>query len=102
MALGDNISIRKDRLGWFYVVLAFRLPMEDMFDDATHVARFEAIEDAEALKQRLIGRFISRKVSHHGFVDIIDRRYWQGPKSVSAPLRWDAEVEPFFVNATKI
>jgi len=101
MAVSDNITIRTDRDGRFYVVLAFRLPMEDMFDDAIHMARFDARVDAEALKERLIARFFARANKTHGVVDVIDRRYWQGPTSLAAPMRWDATVDPFIVPPTR-
>jgi len=101
MAIEDLISIHKDRTGYFYVRLLFRLPMEEMFEEAIHVARFEDQHDAHILKARMMMRFFERKEKHHQLVDIIDRRYWQGPTSLAAAVRWNAESAEFIVRAAK-
>jgi len=98
--MSRNIEIYRDtKTNTYSVTLYFRPPMEDMFETATHVAMFEDEADAVALAQRVTAKI--RATPFHeklnGPQDVLDRRYWQGPTSMASPVRWDAEVEPFFV-----
>lgn len=83
---------------WTYsVTVTFRPIMEDMFETATHVARFKTEVGARKLAAAVKARFLARADKSLGVLGTLDKRYWQGPTSVCAPVRWDAEVAPYCV-----
>lgn len=90
----------------FIVAMLFRPVMEDTFERATHVARFEAKEDADAFTARVksgISERIKEGKKNGKWLSpeqVINRGYWQGPTSPGSPIRWDATIEPFEVLAT--
>ena len=95
-----HIEVRRNSAQNAYQVVAlFRPVMEEMFETMTHVALFEDAADAEALRQAVIAKFRATPYESrlNGLIDVVDRRYWQGPTSAAACMRWDAEVEPFRV-----
>ena len=96
------VEIRRDSQAKAYrVVVLFRLPMEEMFETATHVALFDAEVDAQKLVAAINAKLRATPYQKrlNGIVDILDRRYWQGPTSKAAAVQWDAEVAPFRVPA---
>lgn len=97
-----DIQVRRDsRNNCFRVEVLFRPPMEEMFESATHVAMFEGKADAVALAAAVRAKFRATPYAErlNGIIDILDKRHWQGPTSLAAGYRWDAEVAPYRVPA---
>lgn len=92
-----KVSVETNREGLYLVKALFRPVMEDMFETITHVARFEAAEDAERLAERV--RASVAAAPCYNELEGINTRYWQGPTSLASPVRWDAEVSTFVVAA---
>lgn len=95
-----HIEIRhNNRENAYQVVVMFRLPMEDMFETATHVALFESKADAvnmvAAIKKKV--RETPNAKMLNGVIDILDKRYWHSPTSPASAIRWESSVEPFRV-----
>lgn len=91
------IEIKKTHDGLFYVALLFRPAGEDMFDQATHVARFEREADARSFSEKVRDKI--RKAPVYNVLLGLDLRYWQGPTSLGSGYRWNAEVPTFVVAA---
>ena len=83
--------------GTFSVAVWFRPVMEDMFEKAVHVARFKQEEGAMRLAAKVKAAFVDSADKSGGVMQSVDRRFWQGPTSISAPVRWDAEVDAYCV-----
>lgn len=97
-----DVLIRRDtRNNCYRVEVLFRPPMEEMFDTATHVAMFEGEADALALASAIRAKFRATPFAEriNGIIDILDKRYWQGPTSLASGYRWDAEAAPYRVPA---
>lgn len=91
------IEIKKTHDGLFYVELLFRPAFEEMFDRATHVARFEREADARSFSEKVRDKI--RKAPVYNVLLALDLRYWQGPTSRASGYQWNAEVAPFVVAA---
>jgi hypothetical protein len=83
--------------GTFSVAVWFRPIMEDMFEKAVHVARFKQEAGAMNLAGKVKVAFMNRADKSGGVMQSVDRRFWQGPTSICAPVRWDAEVDAYCV-----
>lgn len=94
-----QVEIQTNRDGTFSVKALFRLPMEEMWETATHVARFEDRAMAEALASRVIAKTRADRRSVFDPLTGINKDWWQGPTSAASPIRWDAKHEPFRVGA---
>lgn len=81
----------------YSVAITFRPIMEDMFETAVHVARFKTELEARKLVLRVKEAFLNRADKSGGVIQSVDRRFWQGPTSICAPVRWDAEVDAYCV-----
>ena len=81
----------------YSVAIMFRPPMEDMFETAIHVARFKTLDGAVRLAAQVKAVFLSRTDKLMSPIDCVDKRFWQGPTSLGAPVRWDAEVDAYCV-----
>jgi hypothetical protein len=81
----------------YSVAVMFRPMMEDMFETAVHVARFKDELGARRLAAAVKARFLNRTDKSLGVLGTVDRKHWQGPTSICAPVRWDAEVDAYCV-----
>jgi hypothetical protein len=92
-----GIDIQRNADWTYSVTITFRPMMEDMFERAVHVARFKTEVEARKLAAAVKARFLARADKSLGVIATVDRRFWQGPTSVCAPVRWDAEVDAYCV-----
>lgn len=92
-----GIYVQRNTDYTYSVALTFRPMMEDMFETAVHVARFKTEVEARTLAAAVKARFMDRADKSLGVIGTVDRKYWQGPTSVCAPVRWDAEVDAYCV-----
>ena len=95
-----HIEIHRNiRENAYQVAVMFRMPMEEMFETATHVALFESKADAVAMVSAIKKKFRETPSAKrmNGVIDILDKRYWHGPKSPAAAIRWESDVAPFRV-----
>jgi hypothetical protein len=92
-----GISTQRNTDWTYSVTLTFRPVMEDMFETAVHVARFKTEAEARKLAAQVKDRFINRADKSLGVLGTVDRKHWQGPTSICAPVRWDAEIDAYCV-----
>jgi len=92
-----GISTQRNTDWTYSVTITFRPMMEDMFETAVHIARFKTELEALKLAAAVKARFLDRADKSLGVIGTVDRKYWQGPTSVCAPVRWDAEVGAYCV-----
>lgn len=92
-----GIHVRLNTDDTYSVAVTFRPMMEDMFETAVHVARFRQEVGAMRLAAQVKEAFLNRTNKAGGVMQAVDRRYWQGPTSICAPVRWDAEVDAYCV-----
>lgn len=92
-----GIHVQRNTDGTYSVAVWFRPIFEDMFEKAVHVARFKTEVEARKLALRVKEAFLNRADKSGGVMQSVDRRFWQGPTSICAPVRWDAEVDAYCV-----
>jgi len=95
-----HIEVRfNTRENAYQVVVMFRMPMEEMFETATHVALFESNADAVEMVSAIKKKFRETPYVErlNGVIDILDKRYWHAPASPAAAIRWESDVAPFRV-----
>jgi hypothetical protein len=92
-----GIHVRRNTDDTYSVAVLFRPMMEDMFETAVHVARFKQEVGAVRLAAKIKEAFLNRTNKSDGVMQVVDRRYWQGPTSICAPVRWNAEVDAYCV-----
>jgi len=92
-----GIYVQRNADYTYSVALTFRPMMEDMFETATHVVSFKTELEARKLAAAVKARFMDRADKSLGVLGTLDRKYWQGPTSVCAPVRWNAEVDAYCV-----
>jgi hypothetical protein len=88
--------------GTYSVAFYFRPVMEEMFELAVHVARFRDLAGAVRLAGQVKVAFLNRANKSMSLIDCVDKRYWQGPTSVCAAVRWDAEADAYCVMPQKL
>jgi hypothetical protein len=92
-----GIHTQRNVDGTYSVAVLFRPMMEEMFEKAVHVARFKEEVGAMRLAAKVKAAFLNRADKSGGVMQSVDRRFWQGPTSICAPVRWDAEVDAYCV-----
>lgn len=94
-----NLTAARLPSGKYALQFQFRLPGEDMFETATHAARFATEAQALAVRAQILerARRTSKGRERAAFDPLwwMDKAHWQGPTSQASPIRWNAEIAPY-------
>ena len=93
------LKVAKLAGGKYALQFQFRPPMEDMFETATHAARFASMANAMEFRSMVLRRVPQRKEGRDrmAFDPLwwMNKAEWQGPTSPAASIRWDAKTSPY-------